>query len=77
MVIIFEILSFLIVNMILMFFIIKWRILLIVGGIILFIKIEFFWNFILDIIKYVILLGLILIFLRFLDFYFVSRSVMF
>ena len=76
MVIISEIPSFLIANMILMFFIIKWRILPTAGGITPFIKIEFSWNFILDIIKHAILPSLTLTFLRLPDFYFVSRSAM-
>ncbi|WDF25480.1 ABC transporter permease [Fusobacterium nucleatum] len=76
MVIISEIPSFLTANMILMFFIIKWRILPTAGGITPFIKIEFSWNFILDIIKHAILASLTLIFLRLPDFYFVSRSAM-
>ena len=76
MVIISEIPSFLTANMILMFFIIKWRILPTAGGITPFIKIEFSWNFILDIIKHAILPGLTLTFLRLPDFYFVSRSAM-
>ncbi|WYW08066.1 ABC transporter permease [Fusobacterium nucleatum] len=76
MVIISEIPSFLTANMILMFFIIKWRILPTAGGITPFIKIEFSWNFILDIIKYAILPSLTLTFLRLPDFYFVSRSAM-
>ena len=76
MVIISEIPSFLTANMILMFFIIKWRILPTAGGITPFIKIEFSWNFILDIIKHAILPSLTLIFLRLPDFYFVSRSAM-
>ena len=75
-VIISEIPSFLTANMILMFFIIKWRILPTAGGITPFIKIEFSWNFILDIIKYAILPSLTLTFLRLPDFYFVSRSAM-
>ena len=76
MVIISEIPSFLTANMILMFFIIKWRILPTAGGITPFIKIEFSWNFILDIIKHAILPSLTLAFLRLPDFYFVSRSAM-
>ena len=76
MVIISEIPSFLTANIILMFFIIKWRILPTAGGITPFIKIEFSWNFILDIIKHAILPGLTLTFLRLPDFYFVSRSAM-
>ena len=76
MVIISEIPSFLTANMILMFFIIKWRILSTAGGITPFIKIEFSWNFILDIIKHAILPSLTLTFLRLPDFYFVSRSAM-
>ena len=76
MVIISEIPSFLIANMILMFFIIKWRILPTAGGITPFIKIEFSWNFILDIIKHAILPSLTLTFLRLPDFYFISRSAM-
>ena len=76
MVIISEIPSFLIANMILMFFIIKWRILPTAGGITPFIKVELSWNFILDIIKHAILPSLTLTFLRLPDFYFVSRSAM-
>ena len=76
MVIISEIPSFLTANMILMFFTIKWRILPTAGGITPFIKIEFSWNFILDIIKHAILPSLTLTFLRLPDFYFVSRSAM-
>ena len=76
MVIISEIPSFLTANMILIFFIIKWRILPTAGGITPFIKIEFSWNFILDIIKHAILPSLTLTFLRLPDFYFVSRSAM-
>lgn len=76
MVIISEIPSFLTANMILMFFIIKWRILPTAGGITPFIEIEFSWNFILDIIKHAILPSLTLTFLRLPDFYFVSRSAM-
>lgn len=76
MVIISEIPSFLTANIILMFFIIKWRILPTAGGITPFIKIEFSWNFILDIIKHAILPSLTLTFLRLPDFYFVSRSAM-
>ncbi|WP_338965594.1 ABC transporter permease [Fusobacterium vincentii] len=76
MVIISEIPSFLIANMILMFFIIKWRILPTAGGITPFIKIEFSWSFILDIIKHAVLPSLTLTFLRLPDFYFVSRSAM-
>ena len=76
MVIISEIPSFLIANMILMFYIIKWRILPTTGGITPFIKIEFSWNFILDIIKHAILPSLTLTFLRLPDFYFISRSAM-
>ena len=76
MVIISEIPSFLTANMILMFFIIKWRILPTAGGITPFIKIKFSWNFILDIIKHAILPSLTLTFLRLPDFYFVSRSAM-
>ena len=76
MVIISEIPSFLTANMILMFFIIKWRILPTAGGITPFIKIEFSWSFILDIIKHAILPSLTLTFLRLPDFYFVSRSAM-
>lgn len=76
MVIISEIPSFLTANMILMFFIIKWRILPTAGGITPFIKIEFSWNFILDIIKHAILPSLTLTFLRLPDFYFVNRSAM-
>lgn len=68
MVIISEIPSFLTANMILMFFIIKWRILPTAGGITPFIKIEFSWNFILDIIKHAILPSLTLTFLRLPDF---------
>ena len=76
MVIVSEIPSFLTANMILMFFIIKWRILPTAGGITPFIKIEFSWSFILDIIKHAILPSLTLTFLRLPDFYFVSRSAM-
>ena len=76
MVIISEIPSFLIANMILMFFIIKWRILPTAGGITPFIKIEFSWSFILDIIKHAVLPSLTLTFLRLPDFYFISRSAM-
>lgn len=76
MVIISEIPSFLTANMILMFFIIKWRILPTAGGITPFIKIEFSWSFILDIIKHAILPSLTLTFLRLPDFYFISRSAM-
>ncbi len=76
MVIISEIPSFLTANMVLMFFIIKWRILPTAGGITPFIKIEFSWSFILDIIKHAILPSLTLTFLRLPDFYFVSRSAM-
>lgn len=76
MVIISEIPSFLTANMILMFFIIKWKILPTAGGITPFIKIEFSWSFILDIIKHAILPSLTLTFLRLPDFYFVSRSAM-
>lgn len=76
MVIISEIPSFLIANMILMFFIIKWKILPTAGGITPFIKIEFSWSFILDIIKHAILPSLTLTFLRLPDFYFISRSAM-
>ena len=76
MVIISEIPSFLTANMILMFFIIKWRILPTAGGIAPFIKIEFSWSFILDIIKHAVLPSLTLTFLRLPDFYFVSRSAM-
>lgn len=76
MVIISEIPSFLTANMILMFFIIKWRILPTAGGITPFIKIEFSWSFILDIIKHAVLPSLTLTFLRLPDFYFVSRSAM-
>ena len=76
MVIISEIPSFLTANMILMFFIIKSRILPTGGGITPYIKIEFSWNFILDIIKHAILPSLTLTFLRLPDFYFVSRSAM-
>ena len=76
MVIVSEIPSFLTANMILMFFIIKWRILPTAGGITPFIKVEFSWNFILDIIKHAILPSLTLTFLRLPDFYFVSRSAM-
>ena len=76
MVIISEIPSFLTANIILMFFIIKWRILPTAGGITPFIKIEFSWSFILDIIKHAVLPSLTLTFLRLPDFYFVSRSAM-
>ncbi|WP_338952344.1 ABC transporter permease [Fusobacterium nucleatum] len=76
MVIISEIPSFLTANMILMFFIIKWRILPTAGGITPFIKSEFSWSFILDIIKHAVLPSLTLTFLRLPDFYFVSRSAM-
>ena len=76
MVIISEIPSFLTANMILMFFIIKWRILPTAGGITPFIKIEFSWSFILDVIKHAALPSLTLTFLRLPDFYFVSRSAM-
>ncbi|WP_339013278.1 ABC transporter permease [Fusobacterium animalis] len=76
MVIISEIPSFLTANMILIFFIIKWNILPTAGGITPFIKIEFSWSFILDIIKHAILPSLTLTFLRLPDFYFVSRSAM-
>lgn len=76
MVIISEIPSFLIANMILMFFIIKWRILPTAGGITPFIKIEFSWSFILDIIKHAVLPSLTLTFLKLPDFYFISRSAM-
>ena len=76
MVIISEIPSFLTANMILMFFIIKWRILPTDGVITPFIKIEFSWSFILDIIKHAVLPSLTLTFLRLPDFYFVSRSAM-
>ena len=76
MVIISEIPSFLTANMVLMFFIIKWRILPTAGGITPFIKIEFSWSFILDIIKHAVLPSLTLTFLRLPDFYFVSRSAM-
>ena len=76
MVIISEIPSFLTANMILMFFIIKWRILPTAGGITPFIKIEFSWSFILDIIKHAVLPSLTLTFLRLPDFYFISRSAM-
>ena len=76
MVIISEIPSFLTANMILMFFIIKWRILPTAGGITPFIKIEFSWSFILDVIKHAVLPSLTLTFLRLPDFYFVSRSAM-
>ena len=76
MVIISEIPSFLTANMILMFFIIKWRILPTAGGITPFIKNEFSWSFILDIIKHAVLPSLTLTFLRLPDFYFVSRSAM-
>ena len=76
MVIVSEIPSFLTANMILMFFIIKWRILPTAGGITPFIKIEFSWSFILDVIKHAILPSLTLTFLRLPDFYFVSRSAM-
>ena len=76
MVIISEIPSFLTANMILMFFIIKWRILPTAGGITPFIKNEFSWSFILDIIKHAILPSLTLTFLRLPDFYFISRSAM-
>ncbi|WP_373082815.1 ABC transporter permease [Fusobacterium animalis] len=76
MVIVSEIPSFLTANMILMFFIIKWRILPTAGGITPFIKIEFSWSFILDVIKHAVLPSLTLTFLRLSDFYFVSRSAM-
>ena len=76
MVIISEIPSFLTANMILMFFIIKWRILPTAGGITPFIKIEFSWSFILDVIRHAVLPSLTLTFLRLPDFYFVSRSAM-
>lgn len=76
MVIISEIPSFLTANIILMFFIIKWRILPTAGGMTPFIEIKFSWSFILDIIKHAILPGLTLTFLRLSDFYFVSRSAM-
>ena len=76
MVIVSEIPSFLTANMILMFFIIKWRILPTAGGITPFIKIEFSWSFILDVIKHAVLPSLTLTFLRLPDFYFVSRSAM-
>ena len=76
MVIISEIPSFLTANIVLMFFIIKWRILPTAGGITPFIKIEFSWSFILDIIKHAVLPSLTLTFLRLPDFYFVSRSAM-
>ena len=76
MVIISEIPSFLTANMILIFFIIKWNILPTAGGITPFIKFEFSWSFILDIIKHAILPSLTLTFLRLPDFYFVSRSAM-
>ena len=76
MVIISEIPSFLTANMILIFFIIKWNILPTAGGITPFIKIEFSWSFILDIIKHAVLPSLTLTFLRLPDFYFVSRSAM-
>lgn len=76
MVIISEIPSFLTANMVLMFFIIKWRILPTAGGITPFIKIEFSWSFILDVIRHAVLPSLTLTFLRLPDFYFVSRSAM-
>ena len=76
MVIISEIPSFLTANMILMFFIIKWKILPTAGGITPFIKIEFSWSFILDVIRHAVLPSLTLTFLRLPDFYFVSRSAM-
>ena len=76
MVIISEIPSFLTANMVLMFFIIKWRILPTAGGITPFIKIEFSWSFILDDIRHAVLPSLTLTFLRLPDFYFVSRSAM-
>ena len=76
MVIISEIPSFLTANILFMFFIIKWSILPTAGGITPFIKIEFSWSFILDIIKHAILPSLTLTFLRLPDFYFVSRSAM-
>ena len=76
MVIISEIPSFLTANMILMFCIIKWRILPTAGGITPFIKNEFSWSFILDVIKHAVLPSLTLTFLRLPDFYFVSRSAM-
>lgn len=76
MIIISEIPSFLTANIILMFFIIKWRILPTAGGMTPFIEIKFSWSFILDIIKHAILPSLTLTFLRLPDFYFVSRSAM-
>lgn len=71
-----EIPSFLTANVILMFFIIHWRVLPTSGGITPFLPLEFTLPVIIDIIKHAVLPALTLSLLKTPDFYFVTRSAM-
>ncbi len=71
-----EIPSFLTANVILMFFIIRWRVLPTSGGITPFLPLEFTLPVIADIIKHAVLPALTLSLLKTPDFYFVTRSAM-
>lgn len=76
MVILSEIPSFIIANIILMFFIIRWRVLPTAGGMTPFIEVSLSWNFLFDLIKHAVLPSLTLSLLRLPDFYFISRASM-
>ena len=71
-----EIPSFLTANVILMFFIIRWRALPVSGGITPFLPITFTWPVVADIIKHAVLPAFTLSLLKTPDFYFVTRSAM-
>jgi|SRR3712207_1262684 len=76
MVILSEIPGFIIANIILMFFIIRWRVLPTAGGMTPFIEVSLSWNFLFDLIKHAVLPSLTLSLLRLPDFYFISRASM-
>lgn len=76
MVVLSEIPSFITANIILMFFILRWRILPTAGGMTPFAEISISWHFFLDLIQHAILPSLTLTLLRLPDFYFISRASM-
>lgn len=76
MVILSEIPGFIIANIILMFFIIRWRVLPTAGGMTPFIEVSLSWKFVFDLIKHAVLPSLTLSLLRLPDFYFISRASM-
>ena len=76
MVILSEIPSFIIATIILMFFVIRWRVLPTAGGMTPFIEVGLSWKFVFDLIKHAVLPSLTLSLLRLPDFYFISRASM-